>query len=179
MNNRFITLGGGCFWCTEAVFRQLKGVVDVCPGYAGGQTKDPTYEEVCSGTTGHAEVVRVEYDPQQISLNELLDVFFHTHDPTTLNAQGNDIGTQYRSVILYDNEEERLPIEGIMLSLNDSGHFNKEIVTVVKKIDQFYPAEKYHFNYFEKNPSKPYCSIVIAPKMSKLKDKYGSSLLRN
>lgn len=164
-----IVLGGGCFWCTEAVFRLLEGVEEVVPGYAGGLTRDPTYRKVCSGRTGHAEVVRVEYDPGRIALEELLEVFFGTHDPTSLNRQGNDVGTQYRSVVLYSTEEQKKTVEEYIETIR--GDYENPLVTEVKELDVFYPAEEYHHRYFEKHPYKPYCRLVISPKVSKASKK--------
>lgn len=166
--------GGGCFWCTEAVFEMLKGVVSVMPGYAGGAEANPTYEAVCSGATGHAEVTKVEFNPKEISYRDLLAIFFASHDPTTRNRQGNDIGTQYRSVIFYTTNEQK----------NDAGEFVKEldddaarpIVTEVRPLDKFYPAEEYHRKYYERNKNQPYCQVIISPKIEKLKEKYNELL---
>jgi len=160
--------GGGCFWCTEAVFAELKGVVSVMPGYAGGRTKNPSYEEVCDGMTGHAEVIRIEFDPAEMGFRDLLTVFFATHDPTTLNRQGNDVGTQYRSVILYANEEQRREAEAFIKELNDSKTFGRPVVTTVEPLKDFYDAEEYHRNYYAKNPYQPYCQYMIPPKLGKL-----------
>lgn len=165
--------GGGCFWCTEAIFQRLRGVSSVVPGYAGGTTKDPSYEDVCSGTTGHAEIIEISYDPSQISYEALLDVFFHTHDPTTLNYQGNDVGTQYRSVIFYTTEEEQHTAKQTIASYTEQMEFPRPIVTEVSKLETFYPAESYHMNYYNKNSYQPYCSVVIGPKVSKLMETYG------
>ncbi len=159
------TLGGGCFWCTEAIFKRLRGVEKVIPGYAGGHTFNPTYEEVCTGTTGHAEVVQITFNPEIIDYETLLRVFFATHDPTTPNQQGNDYGPQYRSIILYHNENQRRVAEKVMEEL--AKEFDKPIVTEVKPLEAFFPAEEYHHNYFERNPTKPYCQVVIAPKVEK------------
>jgi peptide-methionine (S)-S-oxide reductase len=166
-----IAFGGGCFWCTEAVFKMFKGVVKTTPGYAGGTTKNPTYEEVCSGTTGHAEVIMVEYDPGAVSLEKLLDVFFKMHDPTSVNRQGADVGSQYRSIILYTEEQQKKMIDEYidMIALK----FDKDIVTEVKALDAFYPAEDYHKNYYKNNPAQPYCAIVIRPKIEKIKKEFG------
>lgn len=162
--------GGGCFWCTEAVFGELKGVIRELPGYAGGSTGSPqaapTYEEVCSGKTGHAEVTKVEFDPSQISYEDLLNVFFYTHDPTTLNRQGNDVGTQYRSVIFYANEGQKIAAQKFIDKLNESG---PKIVTKLEPLKEFYKAEDYHQKYYEKNASQPYCQLIINPKIEKLK----------
>jgi peptide-methionine (S)-S-oxide reductase len=160
--------GGGCFWCTEAVFGELRGVASVMPGYAGGSIKNPTYEQVCSGTTGHAEVIRIEFDPRQITFRELLTVFFATHDPTTLNRQGNDAGPQYRSIILYASDAQKQEAEKFINELNDSSVYGKPIVTEVKPLGEFYEAEEYHRKYYENQPYQPYCQIIISPKMQKL-----------
>lgn len=162
-----ITFGMGCFWCTEAVFQQLKGVTNVTSGYAGGETTNPTYEDVCTGTTGHAEVSQIEYNPDEISLEELLYVFWRLHDPTTLNRQGADHGTQYRSIILYKEDEDREIIES---SLKDAqALYLDPIVTEIQKLETFYPAEDYHQNYYKDNRAYPYCRFVIDPKIEKLK----------
>lgn len=171
--NQKAYFGGGCFWCTEAVFQRLKGVSAVAPGYAGGKTTNPSYEDVCSGETGHAEIIEITYDPSEISYEALLDVFFHTHDPTTLNYQGNDVGTQYRSVIFYQTDEERKSAEDLIHTYTKSEEFPRPIVTEVTKLDVFYPAEDYHFNYYNKNSYQPYCSVIIGPKVAKLMQKYG------
>ncbi|MCH7303044.1 peptide-methionine (S)-S-oxide reductase MsrA [Acinetobacter sp. NIPH1876] len=162
-------VGGGCFWCVEAVFLQLKGVEKVVSGYAGGISQNPTYEQVCQGTTQHAEVVLIDFDEQQISYTQLLNVFFTTHDPTTLNRQGNDIGTQYRSVIYYFNDEQKQQAEQIIHDLEDEG---LNIVTELSPAPTFYPAEEYHQNFFARNPSQGYCNFSIPPKLSKLRAKY-------
>jgi peptide-methionine (S)-S-oxide reductase len=167
MKNRIIVLGGGCFWCTEAVFSMIAGVVKVTSGYAGGPEENPTYEEVCTGETGHAEVVEIEYDPGKVKLEKILEIFFETHDPTSLDRQGNDTGTQYRSIILYTTEEQREGIEEFIRKIQ--GRYNGRIVTEVKKLQSFYPAEPYHQRYFEKNPDKAYCMVVISPKVEKVK----------
>lgn len=169
-------LGGGCFWCTEALFKRLKGVISVKPGYAGGTLKDPSYHEVCEGTTGHAEVIEVQFDPSVISYPELLDVFMHTHDPTSLNRQGNDVGTQYRSVIFFTSEEQKKTAETYLKELGASGEFSQPIVTEVQKLDVFYPAESYHADYFEKNSYQPYCQVIIAPKIKKFLSSYKDKL---
>ncbi|MGA6134991.1 peptide-methionine (S)-S-oxide reductase MsrA [Acinetobacter dispersus] len=162
-------VGGGCFWCVEAVFLQLKGVEKVVSGYAGGISQNPTYEQVCQGTTQHAEVVLIDFDEQQISYTQLLNVFFTTHDPTTLNRQGNDIGTQYRSVIYYFNEEQKQQAEQIIHDLEGEG---LNIVTELSPAPTFFPAEEYHQNFFARNPSQGYCNFSIPPKLSKLRAKY-------
>jgi len=165
--------GGGCFWCTEAVFEQLAGVVSIMPGYAGGKTENPTYEQVCSGSTGHAEVIKVEFDRVQTSYDDLLTVFFATHDPTTRNRQGNDVGTQYRSIILYANEDQKRAAEKFIRTLNESG---KRVVTELEAWQEFYPAEEYHRRYYQNNASAPYCQILINPKLAKLKDRFDQLL---
>jgi peptide-methionine (S)-S-oxide reductase len=162
-------LGGGCFWCVEAVFLQLKGVEKVVSGYAGGIVQNPSYEQVCQGTTQHAEVVLIEFDEQQINYTQLLNVFFTTHDPTTLNRQGNDIGTQYRSVIYYFNDEQKQQAEHVIQTLEEEG---LNIVTELSPVPTFYPAEEYHQNFFARNPSQGYCNFSIPPKLSKLRAKY-------
>ncbi len=167
-----IVLGGGCFWCTEAIFKMLKGVKSVLPGYAAGNTLNPTYESVCSGTTGHAEVIQITYDPQLTTFSQLLTVFFATHDPTTLNRQGADVGTQYRSIILYTNEKQKTEAENFIKELNASSEEGALIVTEIKKLDEFYPAEDYHRDYFAKNPTNPYCQVVINPKLKKVQEKF-------
>ena len=164
-----IVFAGGCFWCTEAVFRELQGVVSVMPGYAGGNTKDPTYEEVCSGTTGHAEVIEIGYDSSVISLHDLLTVFFATHNPTTLNRQGNDVGTQYRSAIFYNTDKQREEAELFIKDLDMEG---EKVVTELKPLGDFYPAEDYHREYYRKNSDAPYCQIIINPKLKKLRDHF-------
>lgn len=171
--NKIAVFGGGCFWCTEAVYGELKGVISVMPGYAGGETKNPTYEQVCSGNTGHAEVIKIEYDPEKISYSDLLTVFFATHDPTTLNRQGGDIGTQYRSIILYSDENQKSESEVFIAKLNETG---EKVTTELKPLELFYEAEDYHRQYYLKNSSAPYCQLVINPKLEKLKDKFYSLL---
>jgi peptide-methionine (S)-S-oxide reductase len=170
--------GGGCFWCTEAVFGQLKGVVSVMPGYAGGTIANPTYEQVCTGKTGHAEVTRVEYDPAQISFHDLLVVFFATHDPTSLNRQGADVGTEYRSVIFYTTDEQKRETETLIDELNNSDPAGKRIVTEVVPLKAFYQAEDYHQEYYRNNSRAPYCQIVIDPKLRKLHKEF-SALLKS
>ena len=161
------SLAGGCFWCLEAVYLELKGVLGVKSGYAGGKRPNPTYEQVCSGTTGHAEVVRVEYDPEVVSYKDLLDVFFTIHDPTTLNRQGGDKGTQYRSAIFYESPEQERIARDTIAEVNAAKTWKDPIVTEVAPLEKFWPAEDYHDNYFAQNPQNPYCSVVIAPKVSK------------
>ena len=170
--NQIAIFGGGCFWCTEAVYAELKGVVSVMPGYAGGHIKNPTYEQVCTGTTGHAEVIKIEFDPSQISYDDLLTVFFATHDPTTLNRQGNDVGMQYRSIIIYTNQEQKKKAEEFIKNLNESDPTGKPVVTELKPFDAFYEAEEYHRQYFLNNPNQPYCQVVISPKLDKLKERF-------
>jgi peptide-methionine (S)-S-oxide reductase len=167
-NYSVATFGGGCFWCTEAVFEVIDGVIDVVSGYSGGTIKNPAYREVVSGRTGHAEVVSLRYDEKKISYRELLEIFFKTHDPTTLNRQGADVGTQYRSVIFYHDAEQKETAENYIKFLNTSGAFKSPVVTEVRSFTVFYTAEDYHQDYFRKNPSQAYCSYVIKPKMSKL-----------
>jgi peptide-methionine (S)-S-oxide reductase len=166
-NIQKITFGGGCFWCTEAVFQTLKGVQAVTSGYMGGKTKNPTYEQICTGATGHAEVIEVEYDADVLNLDELLLVFFKTHDPTTLNRQGNDVGTQYRSVIFYHTQEQKEKAEAMIKRLTDEHVFDQPIVTEISPVSEFYKAEDYHQNYFMDNSMKPYCAFVIQPKLNK------------
>lgn len=162
------TLAGGCFWCTEAIFKRLNGVTGVIPGYTGGMTKNPTYEDVCSGKTGHAEAAQITFDPNVIPYRKLLEIFFHLHDPTTLNEQGNDVGTQYRSAIFYHNDKQRETALAVKKDLEDAHAFRNPIVTEIAKFTEFYPAEDYHRNYFEKNSDQPYCQYVIDPKIQKL-----------
>ncbi len=171
-----ITLGAGCFWCVEAVFDQLKGVESVQSGYSGGKVKNPSYKEVCSGLTGHAEVCQVTYNPSVISLTELLEVFFSTHNPTTLNRQGADVGTQYRSAIFYHNEAQKEISEKIIAQLNEDKVFPDPIVTEVTAYTNFYPAEDYHNDYYELNGSQPYCRAVIKPKLDKFKKTFEDKL---
>jgi peptide-methionine (S)-S-oxide reductase len=163
------TFGNGCFWCTEAVFQQLKGVIKVESGYSGGKIKNPTYREVCSGLTGHAEVIQIQYNPQEISFVELLEVFWATHDPTTLNRQGNDVGTQYRSVVFYHNEEQKTLAEQYKIKLDKSGAYKDPIVTEISAFSLFYKAENYHQDYYNQHGEEPYCRYVIQPKMDKFK----------
>lgn len=162
-----VTFGSGCFWCTEAVFEQLKGVSSVVSGYSGGHVENPSYEQVTTGRTGHAEVCQIQFDPEQISFEDMLEVFFNTHDPTTLNRQGNDVGTQYRSVIFYRTEDQREIAERVKTELDNSGTWKTPIVTEIVPLEKFYPAEDYHQNYFRNNPNQGYCRMVIAPKLDK------------
>jgi peptide-methionine (S)-S-oxide reductase len=173
-DNESIVFGGGCFWCTEAVFKMLKGIIKTMPGYAGGHTKNPTYDDVCNGDTGHAEVLEVEYNPKIIPLEKLLDVFFEMHDPTSLNRQGADSGSQYRSIVLYNTEEQKKEVTNYIK--NAQKNFNKPIVTEVVKLDKFYPAETYHKDYYSKNPIQPYCLMVVRPKVEKIKKEFKSEL---
>ncbi len=168
------TFGNGCFWCTEAIFQQLKGVESVYPGYTGGSIKNPSYREVCTGTTGHAEAIQIKYDPDVISYRELLDIFFYTHDPTTLNRQGNDVGTQYRSAIFYHDPDQKAAAEEIISQLTTEKVYDDPIVTEIAKIDVFYMAEDYHKNYYQNNKNQGYCRAVINPKLDKFMKKYGS-----
>lgn len=161
------TLGSGCFWCTEAVYQQLKGVETVVSGYSGGQVDNPSYEQVTKGRTGHAEVCQIRFDPEQISYSDMLEVFFSTHDPTTLNRQGTDVGTQYRSVIFYHSEEQRELAERVKRELDESGTLKNPIVTEIVPYEKFYEAEDNHQNYFRNNPNQGYCRFVIAPKLKK------------
>ena len=165
-------LGGGCFWCLEAVYDQLEGVLDVVSGYAGGHTSNPDYKSVCAGVTGHAEVVQVTFDPQMISFNEILEVFFAIHDPTTLNRQGADVGTQYRSVIFYHTAEQKDTAEAVIATVNAEKIWPAPIVTEVTALDTFYLAEDYHQKYFQRNPYAGYCQAVVAPKVAKFRQKF-------
>ncbi|EFO81400.1 peptide methionine sulfoxide reductase [Oscillochloris trichoides DG-6] len=170
------TLGGGCFWCLEAVFDQLVGVIDVVSGYAGGQVENPSYKQVCAGNTGHAEVVQIVFDPQQLSFHELLEVFFSIHDPTTLNRQGADVGTQYRSAIFYHSEAQRTTALKLIDDLNAANAWTKPIVTQVAAASTFYPAEDYHQEYFLHNAAQPYCQFVVAPKLAKFRSQHAARL---
>ena len=166
------TFGSGCFWCTEAIFQTIKGVNSVTSGYMGGHTKNPAYAQICNGDTGHAEVIELEYDADVISFNELLLIFFKTHNPTTLNRQGNDAGTQYRSAIFYHHDEQKQQAEAMIKKLTDEKVFDKPIVTEVTPASEFYKAENYHQNYFSDNPAKPYCTLVIQPKLNKFAEEF-------
>jgi peptide-methionine (S)-S-oxide reductase len=172
------TLAGGCFWCLEAVYVELRGVTKVVSGYAGGHVPNPSYQRVCSGTTGHAEVVQITYDPAIVSFRELLDVFFTIHDPTTLNRQGADIGTQYRSAIFYHDAEQKQVAEEVIKEITAAKLWGKPIVTQVAPLDVFYPAEEYHQDYFARNPVQPYCQVVVAPKVAKFRKQYFEKLRR-
>jgi len=171
-----ITFGAGCFWCVEAIFSDLKGVDKVISGYSGGIIKNPSYKEVCAGTTGHAEVCQVVYNPNEISFKELLEVFWKTHDPTTLNRQGGDVGTQYRSAIFYHAEEQKQIAESVLKVLNDEKVFENPIVTEITAFSNFYPAEDYHQDYFELNGEQPYCTAVIRPKVEKFRKVFKDKL---
>jgi peptide-methionine (S)-S-oxide reductase len=170
------TLAGGCFWCLEAVYRELRGVESVTSGYAGGRRPNPTYEQVCSGTTGHAEVVQVVFDSSTISYRDLLNVFFTIHDPTTLDRQGNDVGTQYRSAIFTHNTEQEAAARGAIAELTKEGTWDDPIVTKIEPLTTFYPAEDYHAAYFERNAKQPYCQFVVAPKVAKARQKFAAKL---
>lgn len=169
-------LGGGCFWCLEAAFSRVKGIQKVISGYAGGTVADPVYEEVCSGTTGHAEVVEIHFDPTAISYEDILHIFFTIHDPTTLNRQGNDVGTQYRSIIFCANQGQEKMAKKVMKELQDAKIYDHPFVTELVPLEKFYPAEDYHQHYFDKNPDQAYCQIIIAPKIAKFRAKYGKFL---
>lgn len=164
------TFGGGCFWCIEAVFQRLNGVVSVSSGYMGGKIQNPTYEQVCSGETGHAEVVQLKFDPSRISFQDLLDTFWKVHDPTALNRQGADVGTQYRSVIFYHSPEQKERSERAKAELQESGRFDSPVVTEIAPAQTFHPAEAYHENYYNRNSDAPYCQLVIGPKLKKLQE---------
>ncbi|MGD0353905.1 MAG: peptide-methionine (S)-S-oxide reductase MsrA [Dehalococcoidia bacterium] len=168
--------GGGCFWCTETVFFELKGVISIIPGYAGGTVPKPSYMQVCGGGTGHAEIIKIEFDPDVISFDDLLEVFFHVHDPTTLNRQGNDTGEQYRSIIFYHDQQQKEAAEKYIGKLTASGEFNHPIVTQVRPLTEFYEAEGYHQRYYAGNAGQPYCQMIIAPKMAKFRAKFKDSL---
>jgi peptide-methionine (S)-S-oxide reductase len=171
------TFANGCFWCTEAVFKRLKGVKSVLPGYAGGTVKDPSYDQVCAGNTGHAESIQIKFDPKVIPFEKILDIFWHTHDPTTLNRQGNDIGTQYRSAIFFHNEKQKEIAEKSKKDLEDKGVYKNSIVTEITPINDFYVAEDYHKDYYDNHQDAPYCNYVIDPKIHKLLQRYGSDVM--
>jgi peptide-methionine (S)-S-oxide reductase len=177
--NEIAVFGGGCFWCTEAVFKSLKGVVSVLPGYAGGTKLNPTYDEVCGGLTGHAEVIRIEYDPTQVTFRTLMTVFFATHDPATLNRQGNDVGTQYRSIVLYTTPEQKTEAEAFIREIDESSKMGGPVVTEVKPLDTFYEAENYHKDYFARNPNQAYCNLIISPKVEKVQKEFAELLKNN
>ena len=162
------TLGGGCFWCVEAVFQRIEGVISVKPGYAGGNIKNPTYKQICTGSTGHAEVAKIEFDPSKVTYAQILNIFWQSHDPTTLNRQGNDVGTQYRSVIFFHDESQREIAEKSKIDADKSGYWDDKIVTEVTLLNNYYDAEDYHDNYYDNNPNQPYCLFVIKPKIDKL-----------
>lgn len=170
------TFGGGCFWCTEAVFENMKGVTNVVSGYAGGKNPNPTYKQVCTGTTGHAEVCQIHYNPAEVTFDELLEVFWKTHDPTTLNKQGADEGTQYRSVVFYHDEEQKKLAEGYKVKLGESGAFRSKIVTEISALPTFYEAEEYHQDYYQNNPGDGYCNAVVRPKVEKFKKVFKDKL---
>jgi len=172
------TLANGCFWCTEAIFTDLKGVEDVVSGYSGGHKENPTYQEVCSESTGHAEAIQIKFDPEKISFKEVLQIFFATHDPTTLNRQGNDIGESYRSAIFYRSPMQKQIAESVIKEITEQGIFDNEIVTEVTEFTNFYPAEDYHQDYFANNPNQPYCSSVVAPKVAKFRKTFIDRLKR-
>lgn len=178
MKTETAIFGGGCFWCTEAVFKSLKGVISVMPGYSGGEASSASYNKVSGGNTGHAEVIKIEYDPETISFLDLLSVFFNTHDATTLNKQGADVGTQYRSVIFYTSEEQKQEAEKIIKDLNEAKAYgeDKTVVTEVKPLEKFFEAEDYHKDYYVNNKDAPYCQVVIAPKLEKLQKRFGELL---
>jgi peptide-methionine (S)-S-oxide reductase len=175
-NRAVATLAGGCFWCLDATFRELRGVQEVVSGYTGGHVANPTYYAVCDGDTGHAESVQVIFDPQVITYRELLEIFFTIHDPTTLNRQGNDAGTQYRSAIYFDSPEQKQVAEQVMAEVAASGVWRNRLVTELKPLGPFYPAEEYHQHYFERNPNQGYCRVIIAPKVAKLRQHYMEKL---
>jgi peptide-methionine (S)-S-oxide reductase len=170
------TLAGGCFWCTEAVFKRLKGVESVLPGYTGGTVTNPTYKQVCSGTTGHAEAVQVKFDPSVISYEDILHVFFKLHDPTTLNRQGADVGTQYRSGIWYEDEEQKQTAERVIAEVNESKLYDSPVVTEVSPATDYYEAEDYHLDFYDQNRSYPYCRVIIDPKIEKLTREFGEKV---
>lgn len=175
-NYESATFGGGCFWCTEAIFERVKGVVSAESGYSGGNTANPNYKQVTTGLTGHAEVVQITYDPGQVSYGELLEIFFKTHDPTTLNRQGADVGTQYRSIVLYHNEEQRIMAEKVILALGEEKIWADPIVTTIEPFETFYSAEAYHQEYYENNPNMGYCRVVINPKVEKFEKLFKEKL---
>ena len=169
-------LGTGCFWCSEAIFKQLRGVINVMPGYAGGTTPDPSYEQVCTGLTGHAEVAKIEFDPGVISYEDLLEVFWYVHDPTSLNRQGNDVGTQYRSIILTASQPQKEKAEQSLKKLEDSHQYDKPVVTAIEPLSHFYKAENYHQDYYANHPDQSYCRLIISPKLQHLRQKYAAKL---
>ena len=171
-NTETATVGGGCFWCVEAAFKELDGVESVTSGYAGGHADDPTYREVCTGNTGHAEVVQVEYDPDDLSYEDILEIFFTVHDPTQLNRQGPDVGSQYRSIVLYHDDEQRQVVENYVAALDEEGGYDDEVVTEVEPLETFYRAEEKHQDYFEKNPADAYCTMHAQPKVEKVRERF-------
>ena len=177
VKNELATLGGGCFWCTEAVFLEIEGVEKVVPGYSGGHVKNPTYKQVTTGTTGHAEVIQVSFNPEVVTYHEILEIFFTMHDPTQLNRQGADIGTQYRSVIFYHSEEQKKTAETFIAEMNETNIFNLPIVTQIEPFKEFYEAEDYHKNYYERNKNQGYSRFVIAPKLQKVEKKFKERLM--
>ena len=177
-NKAVATFGAGCFWCVEAVFQRMNGVLKVESGYMGGAVKNPTYKDVCTGQTGHAEVCQITYDPQKVSFEELLEVFWKTHDPTTLNRQGNDVGTQYRSVVFYHDDKQKALAEKYKAELNSAGIFNSPIVTLIEPKEEFYKAENYHQDYFNLNGSQPYCQLVVRPKVEKFEKVFKDKLAK-
>lgn len=179
MQQELATLGGGCFWCLEAVYVELRGVQRVISGYAGGTVVNPTYRQVCNGTTGHAEVVQISFDPQQVTYHDLLDIFFTIHDPTTLNRQGNDVGPQYRSAIFYHDEAQRQTAEAAIAELTAAKVWPRPIVTQIAPLTVFYPAEDYHQDYFANNAYQPYCQVVVAPKVAKFRKLYFDKLKKS
>ena len=176
MQGQLATFGGGCFWCMEAVFQQPEGILSVHSGYAGGDLANPTYEQVCSGRSGHAEVIQLEFDPDVIPLRQLLEIFFHVHDPTTLNRQGNDLGTQYRSVIFHHDKDQEQLASQVIRQLDESGAWDNPIVTELSPLDIFYPAEEYHQDYFRSNPGQGYCAAVVRPKVEKFRQTFSELL---
>ncbi len=175
-NTEIAVLGGGCFWCVEATFQQLEGVLSVVSGYMGGRVPNPTYEQVCSGRSGHVEVAQITFDPAIITYEDLLEVFFTVHDPTTLNRQGNDVGEQYRSVIFYRDEAQRATAQAVIDELSKEHAFANPIVTAIEPASTFYPAENYHQDYFKNHPNQPYCMFVVSPKVKKIREKYAARL---
>ncbi|MEA2715460.1 MAG: peptide-methionine (S)-S-oxide reductase [Candidatus Parcubacteria bacterium] len=175
-SHKTAVFGGGCFWCTEAIFSALKGVISVMPGYTGGSTADPTYEKVSEGNTGHVESIKIEFDPSVVSYDDLLAVFFNTHDPTTMERQGNDVGSQYSSAVFYEDPEQQKKTEALIKELSAAHAYDQPIVTVVKPLDKFYEAENYHRDYYKNHAGEPYCQIVIAPKLEKLEKRFAELL---
>jgi peptide-methionine (S)-S-oxide reductase len=172
------TLAGGCFWCLEAIFMEVDGVENVLSGYTGGVTVNPTYQDVCANTTGHVEAVQLTFNPDKISYREILEIFFSVHDPTTLNRQGEDVGTQYRSAVFYDNERQRAIAEALIRELNEAHLWKKPIVTQLVPLDKFYPAEDYHHEYFSRHPEQPYCQVVISPKVNRFRKRWAGCFKR-